>query len=111
MNKALQSMPKYQGVAKRGTSLPSDEQAKYKVGHVVQEHGFTSSSPTKPWSGNTQYTITAIGKRGAHIKKLSSHPGEDEVVFSARTYFKVTKVDGVPGGSMHVHMEELEHDV
>jgi hypothetical protein len=108
VNKALRAMPTYTGTVKRGTSLPLEEQAKYVVGHVKEERSFTSSSPTKPWQGNTKFTIKAIGKHGAHVGKLSSHPSEDEVVFAARTFFKVTKVEGKPGGDMHVHMEEME---
>lgn len=108
MNKALQAMPAYKGVVQRGVTLPASAQALYKPGYVVEERAFTSTSISAPWSGNTKYHITAIGKRGAHVKKLSNHPGEDEVVFSARTFFKVTKVQQ-QGGVMHVHMEEMEH--
>lgn len=111
MNKALQAMPRHEGTVKRGATMPSSEQAKYKVGHVKVEQSFTSTSISKPWSGNTQFTIKSIGKRGAHVKKLSNYAGEDEVVFSAHTFFKVTKVEGSPGGQMHVHMEEMDSDV
>jgi ADP-ribose pyrophosphatase YjhB (NUDIX family) len=108
VNKALQAMPTYAGTVQRGTSLDSGDQALYKVGHVVEERAFTSTSISKPWGGNTKFTIKAIGKRGAHVKKLSHYPGEDEVIFSARTFFKVTKVEGTPGSKMHVYMEEME---
>lgn len=108
VNKALRAMPSYTGTVKRGTKLSAGDQAKYVVGNVVEERAFTSTSVTKPWGGNTQYTIKAIGKHGADIKKLSNHPGENEVLFSARTFFRVTKVEGQPGGTMHVHMEEME---
>ena len=108
VNKALQAMPTYTGTLKRGSNLGADVQALYKVGHVVEERAFTSSSIKDGFGGNTQFVVTAIGKRGAHIKKLSHYPGEDEVLFAARTFFKVTKVEGSPGGKMVVHMEEME---
>lgn len=108
VNKALQAMPTYTGMLRRGTNLSHEQQALYQVGHVVEERAFTSTSISGGFSGNTTYRIKAIGKRGAHIKKLSNHPGEDEVLFSARTFFKVTKVEGKPGGAMVVHMEEME---
>ena len=109
MNKALKSMPTYTGVTKRGTSLTAEKQADYVAGNVVEERAFTSTSPTSPWSGNTQFTINAIGKRAAHVKKLSSHGSENEVVFSARTFFHVDKVEK-KNGVMHVTMTEIENE-
>lgn len=108
MNKALQQMPTYTGVVRRGTELSSQNQALYVVGNVVEERAFTSTSTATPFGGNTKFTITAIGKRGASVKKLSNHSSENEVVFSARTFFHVDKVEGKPGGQMHVHMTEVE---
>ena len=109
MNKALKAMPTFTGVTKRGTSLTAAKQKDYVVGNVVEERAFTSTSPTKPWSGNTQFTINAIGKRGAHVKKLSSHGSENEVVFAARTFFHVDKVE-TKNGTMHVTMTEIENE-
>jgi hypothetical protein len=110
VNKALQKMPAYKGVVKRGATLGADVQKLYQVGHVVEERAFTSTSQSNPFGGNTKFVVTAVGKRGAHIKKLSHYTSEDEVLFCARTFFKVTKVEGSPGGSMTVHMEEMEDD-
>lgn len=109
VNKALQGMPKYKGTVRRGTSLSIADQSKYKVGHIVEERAFTSTSTGKGWDGNTNYVINSIGERGSSIKKLSNHPGENEVLFSARTFFKVTHVEGTAGGKMTVHMEEMPH--
>lgn len=108
VNKALQKMPRYTGDLRRGTTLSSEQQALYIAGNVVEERALTSASVSSPFGGNTSFKIKAIGKRGAHIKKLSHYPGEDEVLFSARTFFKVTKVEGKPGGAMTVHMEEMD---
>jgi uncharacterized protein len=109
MNKALKAMPTFTGVTKRGTSLTAAAQANYVVGNVVEERAFTSTSPTSPFGGNTSFTITAIGKRAAHVKKLSNHSSENEVIFSARTFFHVDKVE-TKGGVMHVHMTEIENE-
>ncbi len=110
VNKAIKAMPAYKGVTRRGTSLNQAEQSKFVVGNIVPQMAFTSTSTGKGWSGNTEFEITAIGKRGSNIKKLSNHPGENEVLFAAMTNFKITKVDGKPGGKMIVHMEEMDDD-
>lgn len=110
VNKALAKMPRYTGMVNRGTTLSSTDQAKYVVGNVVPEMAFTSTSTGKGFSGNTSFKIKAIGKRGASIKQLSQHHSESEVLFAARTFFHVTKVEGSPGGHMTVHMEEMEDD-
>lgn len=110
VNKALKSMPTYTGMVTRNTSLGDEDLSIYKPGHIVQEHALTSTSTSSVFSGNVQYKIKAIGKRAAHIKKLSHHPGEDEVLFAAKTYFHVSNVEK-KGGKTIIHMEEIEdHD-
>lgn len=109
LNSALKKMPAHTGVVKRGADLSPKQQGMYKEGHIVEERSFTSTSTGKGFHGNTRFSITAKGKRGHDIKKLSEHSGEKEVLFQARTFFKVTKVEGTPGSSfMHVHMEEWD---
>jgi hypothetical protein len=108
VNKALMAMPKHKGTVTRGTTLSSADQAKYAEGKITQEEAFMSSSTGKGFGGNTTFKITAIGKRGASIQQLSHHHGEKEVLFAARTYFKVNKVEGSPGGAMTIHLEEWE---
>lgn len=66
-----------------------------------------STSIKGAFNGNVRFHVTAIGKRGAHIKKLSNHPSEDEVLFAAKTFFHVTKVED-SGGKTHIHMTEVE---
>lgn len=109
VNKALMAMPAYTGSLSRGATLTAEQQARYKEGFIVQEHAFTSTAKKgEGFGGNTRFKITAIGKRGADIKKLSNYPNENEVLYAARTFFKVTKVEGKPGGAMTIHMEEWE---
>lgn len=110
VNKALAKMPTYKGVAQRGAQLTAEQQARYVEGNIKPEEAFMSTSVSKPFGGNTKFVVTAIGKRGAHVKKLSNHASEDEVLFAARTLFHVTKVEGKPGGSMTIHMTEWEDD-
>ncbi len=110
VNKALAGMPRYTGIVNRGANLSAEEQAKYIEGNVKPEMAFTSTSTGEGFGGNTRFKITAIGKRGASIKKLSNHSSENEVLFAARTFFHVTKVEGKPGGNMVVHMTEMDDD-
>jgi hypothetical protein len=112
VNKALMAMPKHTGGGlTRHTSLTADQQKGYLQGHIVQEHALMSTSTGSVFSGNTTFKVTGIGKRGASIQKLSNHAGEKEVLFAAKTYFKVNKVEGTPGGKMVIHLEEWEEHV
>lgn len=108
VNKALDGMPKFSGTCRRGANLSPEQIARYKPGHIVQEQSFTSTaSAGGGFGGNVRFTVKAIGKRGASIQKLSNHPHESEVLFQARTFFKVEKVE-TSGGVTHVHLEEWE---
>lgn len=109
VNQALKSMPTYTGQLTRNTTLTADQIASYKAGHVIQEHALmsTSQKPGGVFSGNVRFHIEAIGQRAAHIKKLSNHPSEDEVLFAAKTFFHVSKVE-TQGGKTVIHMKEME---
>jgi hypothetical protein len=109
VNQALLKMPKHTGQLTRKVNFSAEQQQKYIEGHVFQEDAFMSTSTNSAtWSGSTVFKIKAIGKRGADIKQLSNHPGENEVLFAAKTYFKVNKIEGTPGGPMTIHMEEWD---
>jgi uncharacterized protein len=107
VNKALMAMPKHTGVVTRNTMLTPEQIATYKEGHIKQEDALMSTSTKSVFSGNVQFKVTAIGKRAASIKKLSNHKSEDEVLFAAKTFFKVTKVEGGSGQTV-IHMEEWD---
>lgn len=107
VNKALMEMPKHTGILTRNTSLTQEQIAMYKEGHIIQEPSFLSTSTGSVFSGNVQYKVTATGKRGASIQKLSHYKNEKEVLFAARTFFKVNKVEK-SGGKTIIHMEEWE---
>lgn len=111
LNKALMTMPKYTGSGlTRNVLLSSELQSVYAVGKMVEEKAFMSTSKDSLFSGNTQFKVTAKGKRGVDVDMISENYGEKEVLFAARTYFKVTKIEGKPGGPMMVHLEEWDED-
>lgn len=109
VNKALKKLPAYTGVTKRFADLDASLQSLYQVGNVVEERAFTSTSknPGWSWGGNTRYYIS--GKSGRDVSGISNHKNEGEVLYPARTFFKVTKVTGAPGGIMEIHMEEVDY--
>jgi hypothetical protein len=117
VNKALKSMPSYQGEPLiRNTNLSQEQIAYYAEGHIIQEKALMSTSKKKPngvFSGNVRFVVTPTkgSSRAADIKKLSVHGGEDEVVFAGRTYFKVGKVEKLSqalstGATTVIHLEE-----
>jgi phage-related protein (TIGR01555 family) len=103
LNKALSKLPPYSGTTKRGTNIPASELAKYTPGMVIEERAFTSTGVGKKFSGEVTYEIS--GHSGRDIKKLSSHEGENEVLFRSGSRFKVISVTG-----KHIKMEEVDYD-
>jgi uncharacterized protein len=115
VNKALKAMPTYKGEVIRHTHLSPEQIAYYAEGHIIQEKALmsTSTKPNGVFSGNVRFVVKAHGKRAADIKKLSSHASEDEVLFAAKTYFKVNKVEKLSqklhsGADTVIHLEEWE---
>jgi phage-related protein (TIGR01555 family) len=87
LNKALDTMPTYEGTTRRGATLSKEQVAMYKPGMIIEERGFTSTSTASGFGGNTRFEVK--GKTGRDISKLSHYPGEAEVLFKAGTRFKV----------------------
>jgi len=87
LNQALETMPKYEGVTRRGATLSPEQVAMYKPGMIIEERGFTSTSTASGFGGNTRFEVK--GKTGRDISKLSHYPSEAEVLFKAGTRFKV----------------------
>jgi 8-oxo-dGTP pyrophosphatase MutT (NUDIX family) len=104
LKSALNKMPKYVGVVKRGTALTPEELAPYKEGFIRMDRGFTSTSVTSPWSGNTQFTIHSL--TGVHVRKLSHHANEDEVLIPAHTAMMVVSHE-VKGGTHYIELQEV----
>ena len=102
LEKALSKLPAYDGTVYRKADLTEAQFSKYKTGSVTIERGFTSSSTEMgTWSGSYKYQIKS--KTGRNITQLSSHPGENEVLFLPNTGFRVTKVSGNV-----IYMEEFD---
>jgi len=107
VNIALSKLPAHRGDAYRGLTLTAGEQARYKVGMVVTEKGFTSASKVKSEAANFAFdnkvtgtlatNMTIKSKTAANFKKLHAldpKNGMQEVVFKSKTKFKVTSNDG-----------------
>ena len=89
---------------KRGTTLPDDVLARYQVGAIVPEHGYFSTSITRPFGGPHRFVVHSA--RGRHIRQLSAHEIEDEVLFPSGTPFRV--LDRIDGADMvPITMEEV----
>jgi hypothetical protein len=94
VNRGLDKLPNYEGTVYRKVSDPGNKIFnKYKVGTIVEERGFTSTSKRmKVWAGNTRYTI--VSKTGKSVEHISPHKGsEAEVLFKSGTRFHVKKID------------------
>ena len=93
LNNALSKLPAYVGETRRGTTLTKDVASLYKPGMIVEERGFMSTAKgLAGFHGNTEFRIK--GKSGRDISKLSSHPGEKEVLFPSGTRFIVKSNNG-----------------
>jgi len=109
LNAALEKLPVHEGEVYRKASLKSDVHEQYKVGIVVEERGFTSTSTNKDvWHGNVHFTIKSL--TGRRIEKLSKHKSEKEVLFRSGTRFRVTRREeqtNALGKRTIIHMEEV----
>ena len=102
LNQALDKLPSYTKTTYRKANLTAAQAKQYKPGFIVPERAFTSTAKNDSvWSGSYHYVIE--GKNGKDIQKLSSHPGESEVLFKSNSHFMVTKVDG-----NKIHMKEID---
>lgn len=91
LNKGLSKLKKFEGEVMRGASMPDSVLESYQVGAVVTHPSFTSTSKSVGFSGAQQFFIKS--KKGHYIAPISGSPGEEEVLFSADSKFKVLKVE------------------
>lgn len=104
---ALQKLEPYRGKVYRGVSLSPDLLARYRVGAVVTEPGFLSTSKNENL-GLTKRPVRFViqSKRGRSIESFSERAHEDEVLFVPFSRFRVTEVrDG--GATTVIEMQEL----
>lgn len=114
-DKGLEEMPKYQDQVYRGATLPREVVSQYRVGEVIEERAFTSSSidtdvafdfaRMRPGQVRTRYTIQS--KTGVYISRISEF-GEDEreVLFRPNTRFRVGRVQDF-GDDIQIELEEV----
>jgi hypothetical protein len=93
----LHKLPAWTGTVKRGVTLNTSEVSQlkmfYRPGAVVEEKQFTSTANAETggnFSGNVMYTIRS--KTGRDVKSISSHKGENEILFMPGTKFRVVSV-------------------
>lgn len=114
LNEALSLGPAYKGAVYRGLSLSGSERAAFiamhkaaqasgsAIGHA--QFNSTSRSAGSSFGGNIRIVIDS--KTGVHVKPISLHPGEDEVLFRSDAKFRVTQID--EGSSMvTIHLQEV----
>jgi SPP1 gp7 family putative phage head morphogenesis protein len=115
LNEALALAPKYQGRVTRGMSLSGDRLQRYLdrarasllSGEPYTREAFSSTSKgdRAAFGGNVVEHIES--RAGVHVKAISLHPGENEVLLKAGIRLQVTKVEEI-SGTWHVYMEEVD---
>ncbi len=87
LNSALKKLRRYQGVVKRGTSVPNEQLAVFEVGKMISFPAYTSTSLTSGFSGNLKFVIHS--KTGRFIGVHSGIQSENEVLIPPGAKFKV----------------------
>lgn len=110
-NRGLDKMPKYNGVVYRGVPRMEPEvlaqyKRAYDNGDYHTELAFMSTSPKLQESFGTNIVFQVKSKTGVHVKDISEHKHEDEVLFKARSKFRVTKFEDNGSGQILIEMEE-----
>lgn len=112
LNKAG-SLPK-PTVVRRGISLTGSTLTKFlatvkqtqEAGGEFNFDSFASTSTTGGFGGNVKFEILA--KRGLFVRSISQHPGEDEVILSPKSKFKVNEVVEIGSyGKTLIRLEEV----
>lgn len=114
LNEALGLGPAYKGTVYRGLSLSGAERAAFVASHKAAmasgnavghaQFNSTSRAAGSSFGGNLRLVIES--KTGVHVKAISLHPGEDEVLFRSEAKFRVLRVD--EGSSLvTIYMEEV----
>ncbi len=106
LNDGLDKLPSYQGVVKRGASLPESIREAHGVGDVIEYDAFTSSSTNSGFSGQDMFIIQS--ESGKPIMGFSSHRSENEVLFKSGTKFKVLDKKEKDGVHYYIMAEVLE---
>ena len=109
--KEMRALPAVRRTVYRGTTLKSFERGL--DGDVFMDKGFLSTTVDKwladNWKrGEEGLTLTIISKTGRDVNKISSHPGEKEVLFAPGTKFKVIRYpERDEGGRLRAILKEI----
>ena len=106
LNSALSKLRAYQGVVRRGLSLPPDRLKDYQVGAEITYPGFTSTS--LGYGFNQHHRFVIHSKNGRYVAPNSSSPGELEVLFKSGAKFRVLDRKDAEEGRVEITMEEID---
>ncbi|WP_051919229.1 phage head morphogenesis protein [Basilea psittacipulmonis] len=108
LNSGLDKAPIYNKVTYRTVKLTQEEINRYKIGSIIEEKQFISTSKLNEnvgFHGNVRYEIR--GKDGREIENLSQYPHEQEVLFKTNRRFLVNDVK-VRGKLRIIEMTEVD---
>jgi len=98
----LDKMDKFAGTVYRGATVPEHLANRYINGHTVTEDIFFATSEIRGQAisflkADTNeslvfYEIDAIGRNGVDISRVSVAPGQEEVLFTPGTQFRVNSI-------------------
>lgn len=103
---ALRRFPAFNGEVSRGVMLEAADLMPYRVGMVVTERQFLSTSRGNPFGGNAMFIIQSLDGRMIHT--VSAAPKEMEVLFKPGTQFLVRRIDYDHWGFPTIRMSEVK---
>lgn len=106
LNGALNKLPNYRGLVIRGATLPEKIRKLHQVGAKVMYDAFTSTSTSSGFGGTDIFIM--LSKTGKPIMGFSGFEHEYEVLFKARTVFKVLHSYKVNDVHYHVMKEVVK---
>jgi len=114
INAALEKLPEFVGVVKRGVKLPGSVLQTFYVGNVIEFKSFTSTTSFMELSSfEYGHRLIIHSKHGRDVEKLSNRNEESEVLFKAGTKFRViaARTNVTLGGNiaeLEYELEEIE---
>ncbi len=107
LNGALTKIKPFTGFVRRGTSLPLEViRDFYKVGQVVREKAFVSTSAAHGFSGSVRFVI--LSKNCVNVDPISINRGEKEVLCPAGSEFVVMAKKLIAGNVTAILMEQIK---
>lgn len=115
INNALSRLPNYSGKVFRGTPLEKRFLEQYKLGELVKEKAFLSSSISKEaaksfasssFSSKLLVFFIIDSKRGKKIADYAKYSYESEILFPNNTVFRVNNIEEPREGYVIIEMAE-----